>query len=104
VTTVPRVYHAPLPAGRPPLVSICIPTFNRGRYIDATLRSALRQTYEPLELVIVDDASTDDTVPRVRSYADSGIRLYVNKRTLGQSANRNRALCSPEDIFGPFSR
>ncbi len=67
-------------------------TFNQGSYIDDALRSALGQTYEPIEVVVVDDASTDDTVARVRSYADPRIRLHLNERNLGQSANRNRAL------------
>ncbi len=42
--------------------------------------------------MVVDDASTDDTVERIRSYGDPRIRLYVNERNIGQSANRNRAL------------
>ena len=74
------------------LVSICIPVFNRARYIDETLRSALGQTYEPLELVVVDDGSRDDTVARVRSHADPRLRLYVNEHNLGMTGNGNRAL------------
>jgi glycosyltransferase involved in cell wall biosynthesis len=71
---------------------VCIPTFNRGEYIEAALTSVLRQTYDPLEIIVVDDASTDDTVDRVTSYDDPRIRLYANAVTLGQSGNRNRAL------------
>jgi glycosyltransferase involved in cell wall biosynthesis len=71
---------------------VSIPTFNRSGFIEAAIRSALEQTYEPLEVIVVDDASTDDTVERVLSYNDSRLRLYVNEHTLGQSGNRNRAL------------
>lgn len=44
-----------------PLVSICMPTYNYGQYIELAVRSAFEQDYRPLELVIVDDGSTDNT-------------------------------------------
>jgi glycosyltransferase involved in cell wall biosynthesis len=84
---------------------------NQGAYVDAALRSALEQTYEPLEIVVVDDGSTDDTVARVRAHDDKRIRLYSNPHRLGQSANRNRALAlgrgelikflDGDDLLGP---
>ncbi len=92
VTELPPLHRPPVPSGRRALVSICITTFNQSGYIDGALRSALGQTYDPLEIVVVDDASTDDTVQRVRSYGDPRVRLFVNERNVGQSANRNRAL------------
>jgi len=89
---LPRLHRAPLLTSRTPLVSVCIPTFNRSGFIEAAINSALEQTYEPLEVIVVDDASTDDTVERARSYVDSRVRLYVNAQRLGQGGNRNRAL------------
>jgi glycosyltransferase involved in cell wall biosynthesis len=74
------------------LVSVCIPTFNRARFIESALDSALAQTYQPLEVIVVDDASQDDTVERVRAYDDPRIRLWVNRRQVGQSENRNRTI------------
>jgi glycosyltransferase involved in cell wall biosynthesis len=71
---------------------VCIPTFNRGRYIETALNSAIGQTYDRLEIIVLDDASTDDTVDLVKAYDDSRIRLHINPRRLGQNANRNRAL------------
>jgi glycosyltransferase involved in cell wall biosynthesis len=54
--------------------------------------SALSQTYPSLEVVVVDDASTDGTLERVRELHDPRIRLYSNSRNLGHSGNWNRSL------------
>jgi len=74
------------------LVSICIPTHNGARWLEETLRSALAQTYEPLEILVVDDASTDHTLGIARSLHDPRVRVEVNKRNLGIVRNRNRCL------------
>jgi glycosyltransferase involved in cell wall biosynthesis len=87
----PSLHHAP-PLGPSPLVSISLTTSNGARFLDAALDSALAQEYDPLELVVVDDSSTDETVELIRSRADRRIKLHVNDRRLGQSGNRNRAL------------
>ena len=52
-----------------PLVSICIPTYNRARYIEATIESCLCQTYENIEVIIYDDGSKDDTGHLLRKYS-----------------------------------
>src|SRR5208282_3377409 len=54
--------------------------------------SALAQTYVPLEIVIVDDGSTDDTLKIVRSFRDSRLRIYENRRNLGIVGNRNESI------------
>jgi glycosyltransferase involved in cell wall biosynthesis len=75
-----------------PLVSVCIPTFNRAGVIGDALESALSQTYRSLEIVVVDDASTDDTADRIEAHQDKRICFYRNVCTLGQAGNRNRTL------------
>ncbi|ADG06954.1 glycosyltransferase family 2 protein [Kyrpidia tusciae] len=75
-----------------PLVSVIIPTYNVGRYIEGALRSALGQTLGDLEVLVVDDASTDDTVARVKAHADPRVRLFVNEGNKGPSFSRNRAI------------
>ena len=62
-----------------PLVSICIPVFNGEKTIDETLQSILNQTYQNIEIIISDNASTDKTLERVRCCNDSRISLYTNK-------------------------
>lgn len=70
-----------------PLVSICIPTFNGARWIRECLDSALAQSYQPMEIVVVDDASTDGTIEQVRSLKDERIRIVANKALLSTGHN-----------------
>jgi len=48
--------------GTQPLVSVVIPNYNYGRALELCLRGALDQTYQPMEIILVDDCSTDDSV------------------------------------------
>ena len=67
-----------------PLVSVCIPTYNNEDTIEETVSSVLRQTWKNLELVIVDDGSSDRTYELVTELAaeDKRIRLYRNGEIL----------------------
>ena len=75
----------------PPRVSVCIPTYNRARYLALAIDSVLGQTFEAFELIVADDASTDDTAEVVRAYRDPRIRYLRNDRNLGGPANWVRA-------------
>ncbi|MGI8781532.1 MAG: glycosyltransferase family 2 protein [Solirubrobacteraceae bacterium] len=75
----------------PPRVSIAIPVYNGAKTIRASIDSALAQTYDGLELVIVDNASTDDTVEIVNSYDDPRIRLHQNPSNIGFHRNHSRS-------------
>jgi hypothetical protein len=68
-----------------PLVSIAIPTWNRCELLRTTLRAAQAQTYQPLEIVVSDNASDDGTVAMVRELArdDDRIKLFVNDTNIG---------------------
>ncbi len=83
----------------PPLVSICIPTFNAAKWILSCLESARAQSYPRLELLIVDDASTDATVELIRSIDDERIRLLRNEQNIGLVRNWNRCI---EESRGDF--
>jgi glycosyltransferase involved in cell wall biosynthesis len=69
-------------------VSIVIPTYNRAHTVTDAIRSVLLQSHADLELVVVDDGSTDDTGIRVARIADTRLR-YVRGRHAGVSAARN---------------
>jgi glycosyltransferase involved in cell wall biosynthesis len=75
-----------------PLVSICVPSFNSARWILETLDSALRQTYPEVEILVVDNASTDDTVALARSTRSPRLRVEVNGENLGAVRNFNRCI------------
>ena len=75
-----------------PLVSVAIPTYNRARYIPLAIRSVIEQTEGDLELLVVDNASTDDTEEIVRSIADKRISLHKAANHVDILGNWNRAL------------
>ncbi len=75
------------------LVSIIMPSFQTGSYIDSAIRSVLDQSYENWELIIVDDASTDETDRVVEGFlSDPRIRYFKNENNCGAALSRNRAL------------
>ena len=76
----------------PGLVSVVLPTFNRSRTLARAMRSVLGQGYSNLELIVVDDGSTDDTAGLVASFSDPRIRYEKLERNQGASAARNRGL------------
>ena len=63
-----------------PLVSIIMPVYNTGKYLDKSIGSIIQQIYENWELIVVDDGSTDNSISIIQSYAvkDKRIHLYVN--------------------------
>ncbi len=75
-------------------VGVVIAAYNSADTIVDALNSLVGQHYTDWEAVVVDDASSDDTVERVRRFDDPRIRLLVNERNVGSGASRNRALAS----------
>jgi glycosyltransferase involved in cell wall biosynthesis len=76
--------------GRHNTVSVVIPTFNRGYILGDTLRSALDQSHRDVEVIVVDDGSTDDTADVVRGFGER-VR-YLRQENAGVCAARNRGL------------
>jgi hypothetical protein len=82
-----------------PLVSILIPAFNAQEWIADTIRSAIAQTWERKEIVVVDDGSTDKTLAIARQWESDSVRV-VTQENLGAAAARNKAfsLCNGDYI------
>jgi glycosyltransferase involved in cell wall biosynthesis len=73
-----------------PLVSIIIPTYNYGRFLAKALESCFEQTYKALEIIVIDDGSTDNTREILEGY---GTRVsYVRQENSGVSVARNKGL------------
>jgi Glycosyl transferase family 2 len=74
-----------------PSVSVCIPVYNGEPFLGETIRSVLDQTYPDFELVILDNASTDESGAVARSFRDRRIRIERNSSLLPLPENWNRA-------------
>lgn len=80
-----------LPAA--PTVSVCVPVYNAARYVGEALMSVLEQTYDDWELVIVDDASSDDSWGVVQRFGEHPrVRLVRHETNLGAAATWNEVV------------
>jgi glycosyltransferase involved in cell wall biosynthesis len=94
-----------------PLVSIALCTYNGAKYLAEQLDTLINQTYTPIEIIVVDDCSTDETFTILRAYASKypQFRIYQNENNLGFTANFERAvklcngdliaLCDQDDLW-----
>ena len=73
-----------------PLVSVVVTTYNQAAFIEETIRSVLAQTYQPLEIIVVDDGSTDDTPARIAPYERE--LVYVRQKNEGVAGSRNTGI------------
>jgi glycosyltransferase involved in cell wall biosynthesis len=97
-----------LPKNERPLVSIVVPSFNQGRFIAETLRSCLGQSYRPIEILVQDGGSADETISVLRSLEspeinwvsepDDGVVDAVNKG-LGRAKGEILSIQSSDDVF-----
>lgn len=76
------------------LVSIVIPNYNYGLYIRQAIESAVNQSYKNIEIIIIDDCSTDNSVEIINEYVEkyNNIKLFVNDKNMGVVATHNRCI------------
>jgi glycosyltransferase involved in cell wall biosynthesis len=76
-----------------PILSVLVTVYNREPFLEATLRSILNSTFEDFEVIVVDDDSTDDSLPIAKLIAekDDRVRVYSNEVNLGDYGNRAKA-------------
>jgi glycosyltransferase involved in cell wall biosynthesis len=83
------------------LVSVIIPVYNYDRYLGEAIESVLGQTYQHLEVIVVDDGSTDRSAEVAKSFADRGVR-YCHQANAGIGPARNSGVESAEGEFIAF--
>jgi glycosyltransferase involved in cell wall biosynthesis len=93
-----------------PLVSILIPAYNAQEWLAESLRSALEQTWEPKEIIVVDDGSKDQTLAIARQFESKQVRV-VSQENQGAAAARNKCFSlsqgqyiqwlDADDLLGP---
>ena len=71
-----------------PLVSVIVPVYNTGKLAKKLTENILRDKYENVEIILVDDGSTDDSLSILKSIKNSKVKVY-NKKNGGPSAGRN---------------
>ena len=75
-----------------PLVTVCVPTYNKASLLRQSLESILAQTFSDFKLIVVDDHSSDDTWEVVTSLRDERVEYVFNATNLGYTANCNRCI------------
>ncbi len=81
-----------------PLVSILIPIYNAENYLRETVNSALKQTWQNIEIILVDDGSTDHSLAIAKTYESKEVKV-ISQQNQGASAARNRALKEAQGDF-----
>ena len=73
-------------------ISVIMPVFNEEKYLHEAIDSILHQTFDRFEFIIIDDASTDNSLAIIQSYADERIVLICNEYNVGNYPSRNKGL------------
>lgn len=84
------------------LVSVIIDTYNRAKELPTAIRNIISQTYQRLELVVVDDGSADDTEGAVKQFTDSRITYIRNPHNMGLAASRNVGVKNAKGFYITF--
>jgi len=87
-----------------PLFSIIVASYNNGKYLPECLDSLINQTYTNIEIIVVDDASNDNSVEIVKHYMakDTRIKLWVNKKNKGVGYTKNKGVDEANGIILGF--
>jgi glycosyltransferase involved in cell wall biosynthesis len=74
------------------IVSVIMPTYNRAKTIERAINSVLNQSYAKIELIIIDDGSSDNTSEILNRFNDPGIRIFKHEKNKGVTAAKNTGL------------
>jgi len=83
-----------------PLVSIIIASYNHAEYVEEAIKSVLNQTYHNIQLIVIDDASPDDSAQRISALQKEGHFLFLqNERNIGLQRSLTRAI---QEVMGEY--
>ncbi len=82
-----------------PLVSVVLPVYNGGRFIAKAIDSIVAQTYTNWELIIIDDASTDNTITIINTYSDGRIKLLRNSQNSKIVYSLNKGIAAATGVY-----
>ncbi len=82
-----------------PLVTIAIPTYNRADFLKQALESAVKQTYQNIEIIVSDNCSTDDTEIVAKRFNDPRIRYFKQSKNIGANPNWNFCLKYAKGVY-----
>ena len=86
-----------------PIVTVLMTVYNGKNYLNEAIESVLCQTLNNYEFLIVDDASTDNSIEIINSYKDSRIKLLKNRENIGQTASLNEGLAIAQgQVYSSF--
>jgi len=85
-----------------PAVSVILPTHNRAALLKRSIKSILDQTCKDFELIVIDDASTDDTEDVIRNFGDKRIRYIKQQVNMGAAAARNAGITASKGKYIAF--
>jgi glycosyltransferase involved in cell wall biosynthesis len=83
-----------------PLISVIIPTYNSAPYLPEALDSVLAQTYTPIEVLVIDDGSTDNTTAIMARYGDQAV--FIRQARSGPSGARNKGIAEAKGAYIAF--
>jgi glycosyltransferase involved in cell wall biosynthesis len=81
------------------MITVLMPAYNAARFLDESVRSILEQTFRDLELLLIDDASSDDSAAALSRFRDPRLRVLRNSRNIGIAATLNRGI---EEACGEY--
>jgi glycosyltransferase involved in cell wall biosynthesis len=85
-----------------PKVSVIIPSFNRSNFLRSAIESVLKQTFQDFEIIVVDDASTEDVLGIVQGFCDKRIKYIRHETNKGEAGARNTGLTHSRGEFIAF--
>nr|WP_296047184.1 glycosyltransferase family 2 protein [uncultured Blautia sp.] len=85
------------------LISVIIPVYNRENTLVQAINSVLKQTYSNIEVIVVDDCSSDCSVQKIKSITDKRVRLVQHEKNKGACAARNTGIYNAKGIYIAFN-